>query len=285
KWKAAIKEALPGTEAKLINEDLMLTHIWQRLDAGARKHLQALTALRRPAPLEAIKTLGDQTIRLENLGLLTRFPGEFRGMHPTVHRFVEKREGEARTEDHLRIGRWYLDTYQSNESPAIAEETVYHLSAAKEADSAAPPAGELAGHYRRTLRYSDARRVLDSVMALAPSAELREKLLITSGNLHNDLGRYDLAASDFQAVIDSSHKRDPSGEKEASGLHGLANALFRLGRYEEAVEAYNKALEIQKQAYGTEAHPEYAASLHGLANALDSLGRYEEAVEAYNKAL
>ncbi|MCP4665745.1 MAG: hypothetical protein GY849_05205, partial [Deltaproteobacteria bacterium] len=88
KWKAAIKEALPGAEAKLINEDLMLTHIWQRLDARARKHLQALTALRRPAPLDAIKTLGDQTIRLENLGLLTRFPGEFRGMHPTVLRFV-----------------------------------------------------------------------------------------------------------------------------------------------------------------------------------------------------
>ena len=285
KWDAAIKEALPGTEAKLVNEDLMLSHIWQRLDSKARKHLQALTSLRRPVPLDAVKTLGDQTRRLENLGLLTKFPGELRGMHPTVHRFVEKHEGEARTDDHLRIGRWYLAAYESNKGPVLAEETVYHLLTAKEVDLAASPADELARYYHKTLRYTDARRVLDDILALGPTGELREELLITSGNLHDDLGRYELAASDFQVVIDSSHKRNPSGKKEASGLYGLASALSKLGRYDDAVEAYNKSLEIQKQAYGTEAHPEYAVSLHGLANALYSLGRYDEAVEAYNKSL
>ncbi len=284
-WKAAIKEALPGTEARLINEDLMLSHIWKRLDSKARKHLQALTSLRRPVPPDAVKILGDQTRRLENLGLITKFPGELRGMHPTVHRFVEEHEGEARTDDHLRIGRWYLATYESNNDPALAEETVYHLLTAKEVDLAASPADALARYYWRALRYADARRVLDSILDLGPTGELHEELLITSGNLHVDLGHYGLAASDFQAVIDSSHKRHPSGKSEASGLHGLANALSRLGRYEDAVEAYYKSLEIKKQAYGTEAHPEYAASLHGLANALSRLGRYEDAVEAYYKSL
>ncbi|MCP4686433.1 MAG: tetratricopeptide repeat protein, partial [Desulfobacterales bacterium] len=284
-WRAAIEEALPGAETKLVDEDLMLSHIWKRLDAPVQKQLRALTALRRPAPLDSVNTLGDQTARLESLGLLTSFPGDFRGMHAAVHRFVEKRAGQAKPEDHSRVGRWHKEAFEAEKLVASAEEAVYHLAAAGEADAAAPLAANLANHYRNNLRYAEAGRVLETVIALSPGADMLGSLLQVRGNLHNDLGRYELAAADFQAMIESARERKSASDHESQGLHGLANALDSLGRYEEAVEAYQKSLEIKKQAYGTEAHPEYAASHHGLANALFSVGRYEEAVEAYQKSL
>jgi tetratricopeptide (TPR) repeat protein len=55
------------------------------------------------------------------------------------------------------------------------------------------------------------------------------------------------------------------------------NALFDLKRYEEALEAYEKAIEL---------NPEDAADAwNGKGSALEALGRYEEALEAYEKAI
>ncbi|MCP4687355.1 MAG: tetratricopeptide repeat protein, partial [Desulfobacterales bacterium] len=244
-WRAAIEEALPGAETKLVDEDLMLSHIWKRLDAPEQKQLRALTALRRPAPLDAVNTLGGQTARLESLGLLTRFPGDHRGMHAAVHRFVEKRAGHARPGDHTHVGRWYKEDYETNRVVASAEEAVYHLAAAGDADSAAPLAATLANYYRNNLRYADAGRLLESVIHLSPAADMFELLMEARGNLHDALGRYELAPADFQAMIESSRERKSANIHESEGLHGLANALSSLGRYEEAVEAYKKSLEIQ----------------------------------------
>jgi tetratricopeptide (TPR) repeat protein len=247
RWQSAIDEALPNTQTKLVNEDLMLTYIWQRLDAPSRKHLQALTALRRPVPLDAVKALGDQTGRLESLGLLTRFPGEFRGMHATVHRFVETHGSPAESEDHSCLGHWYKGAYEADRQLILAEEAVYYLVAAEEADSAASPAVAVASRYRQNLRYAEAMHILDSVIALSPAADELEPLLQIRGNLYHDLGQYESSATDFQAITASASKRESSGVREANGLHGLANAFESLGRYEEAVEAYRKSLEIDKE--------------------------------------
>ena len=53
-------------------------------------------------------------------------------------------------------------------------------------------------------------------------------------------------------------------------------ALSRLGRYEEALDAYNKALEI---------NPQYAKAWYNKGDALYVLNRYEETLEAYEKAV
>ena len=52
--------------------------------------------------------------------------------------------------------------------------------------------------------------------------------------------------------------------------------LYNQGRYEEAIECYNKALEID---------PDYGDAWNNKGIVLDDLGRYEEAIECYNKAL
>ena len=53
-------------------------------------------------------------------------------------------------------------------------------------------------------------------------------------------------------------------------------ALYELGRYEEALEAFDKALEIK---------PDDIISWNAKGLALDNLSRYEEALEAFEKAL
>ena len=52
-------------------------------------------------------------------------------------------------------------------------------------------------------------------------------------------------------------------------------ALYELGRYEEAIECYDKAIELD---------PDYADAWKHKGDALYELGRYEEAIECYDKA-
>ncbi|MBU4009410.1 MAG: CHAT domain-containing protein, partial [Proteobacteria bacterium] len=134
RWKAAIKDAMYKTDAKPANEDLMLSHILKRLDDTAKDQLRILTALRCPAPLDAVKTFGDQTQRLESLGLIKKFSGRFYGMHDSVNSCVKTLCGPALPKDHLCIGLWYKDTFKTEKRLVFAEEALYHLIKAKKAD-------------------------------------------------------------------------------------------------------------------------------------------------------
>ena len=61
-------------------------------------------------------------------------------------------------------------------------------------------------------------------------------------------------------------------------MHGItkAYALYNLGRYEEAIKCYDKALEIDEK---------YVNAWNNKGNALCNLGKYDEAIECYDKAL
>ena len=62
----------------------------------------------------------------------------------------------------------------------------------------------------------------------------------------------------------------------ADAHHNLGIVLTNLGKPEEAVASYNKALQIK---------PDYAEAHHNLGIVLTNLGKPEEAVASYNKAL
>ena len=56
----------------------------------------------------------------------------------------------------------------------------------------------------------------------------------------------------------------------------MGNALYDLGRYEEAIVSYDKALEIK---------PDLHEAWYNRGIALGNLGRLEEAIASYDKAL
>ena len=56
----------------------------------------------------------------------------------------------------------------------------------------------------------------------------------------------------------------------------LGNALKGLGKKEEAIESYRKAIKID---------PNYVDAYNNLGNALDGIGKKEEAIESYRKAI
>ena len=58
-----------------------------------------------------------------------------------------------------------------------------------------------------------------------------------------------------------------------------------LGKYDQAIEYYERSLEMRKQIYGDMPHPDVADSLNNLGNALKDLGKYNQAIEYYERSL
>lgn len=53
-------------------------------------------------------------------------------------------------------------------------------------------------------------------------------------------------------------------------------SFYELGKYEEAIIAYDKAIELK---------PDYAESYNNKGNSVSNCGRDEEAIECYDKAI
>ena len=66
------------------------------------------------------------------------------------------------------------------------------------------------------------------------------------------------------------------GEKSHKAWYNKGIALDDLGRYEEAIKAYDKAIELK---------PDYQKAWYNKGIALRKLYSYEEALEAFNKAI
>ncbi|MGB7444206.1 MAG: tetratricopeptide repeat protein [Coleofasciculaceae cyanobacterium] len=62
----------------------------------------------------------------------------------------------------------------------------------------------------------------------------------------------------------------------ATDLYQRGETLLQLKRYEDALSAYNRAVQLK---------PEYAEAWNGQGNTLASLKRYDEALEAYDQAI
>jgi len=80
----------------------------------------------------------------------------------------------------------------------------------------------------------------------------------------------------YQGAVESYDKALAIDPKDAAAWYNRGNALGDEGKYQKAVESYDKALAID---------PNDAAAWYNLGNALDELGKYQEAVENYDKAL
>ena len=68
-------------------------------------------------------------------------------------------------------------------------------------------------------------------------------------------------------------------------MQNIGSVLNEQGKYEEALEHYNKSLEIDPKVFGTDEHATIATTLQNIGSVLNEQGKYNEALEHYNKSL
>ena len=81
-------------------------------------------------------------------------------------------------------------------------------------------------------------------------------------------------------------KRKALGEEHpsvASTLNNIASVYDDQGRYEEALEHYERALAVRRKALGEE-HPDVGDTLYNMAIVYKKQGRYAEAASSYDAA-
>ncbi|MEI7563697.1 MAG: tetratricopeptide repeat protein, partial [bacterium] len=88
-----------------------------------------------------------------------------------------------------------------------------------------------------------------------------------------------LALSDlgqFEDAMESYKRALEINPRSFKAFKNRANVLYRIGRYYEAIDDFRKALDINSQLID---------AWYGMGNAMGKLGRYKEAVSAYENAL
>jgi tetratricopeptide (TPR) repeat protein len=76
-----------------------------------------------------------------------------------------------------------------------------------------------------------------------------------------------------ESVVESVEKINPN-YADVDAWYNKGIALYGLGKYNEAIEYYDKSIEID---------PNYALAWYNKGSALNKLGRHKEAKECHNK--
>ena len=100
------------------------------------------------------------------------------------------------------------------------------------------------------------------------------------------LGRYKEAVNYLAIDLRIRQKLHPNNDHSdvATRHHNLAGAHYRLHQYTEAVENYQKCLDIELKCHSAD-NPTVAVTYYNMATALEELGRLQEAKEAVEKAI
>jgi tetratricopeptide (TPR) repeat protein len=122
-----------------------------------------------------------------------------------------------------------------------------------------------------TLREALLADLPESDETLAARAELQ----YTLGGLYWADRQYERAEECLRAALEGARRTD-NARLEAWCRNGLGIVYSDLGRYQEAVTEYRRAIELD---------PKYAAPHNGLGNVYGDLGRYQEAVTEYRRAI
>lgn len=120
--------------------------------------------------------------------------------------------------------------------------------------------------------------ILVSVLSLGIAATISAANLIKSANATDLYNRGDtlLKLKRYEAALDAYDRAIELKPEYAEAWNGQGNTFLGLKRYEDALDAYDKAIQIQ---------PNYLEAWTNRGKALDSLRRYEEAIQAFEAAL
>jgi serine/threonine protein kinase/Tfp pilus assembly protein PilF len=134
------------------------------------------------------------------------------------------------------------------------------------------------------------REILDKTATragkeLQAQPNVEASLLITLGNVYQDIGGYDKAlAAQQEALRLRQAFYGPENTRVAESLNNLAGVLQDQGQLAEAEKLFRQALDMRRKVL-TNGHPDIAMSLNNLGGCLDSEGKYDEAEKTIREAL
>jgi tetratricopeptide (TPR) repeat protein len=206
---------------------------------------------------------------------------------PTTWKALNVRR-EYLVEDKVRAVFW-LTEREAAELPRRAPDFwafrhwVVEFLEAPRVEQAAQRAGELAWRgfeerlppEERKARIDLRERLLAELPETEETAAARAELHYTLGGLCHWDRKYEKALAHFRVAHDLA-ERLGNTQLRAWSLNGLGNVYDNLGRYEEAIGSFERAIDLDPE----DAHPH-----NGLGNVYYQQGRYEEAIAAYQRAI
>jgi len=130
----------------------------------------------------------------------------------------------------------------------------------------------LAGLYWAKREYEKSIKLCQRALELA---ELLENIPFQA-RCHNGLGNVYGALGRYEEALAAYQRAIDLDPKLAYPHNGLGNVYAALGRYEEALAAYQRAIDLD---------PKSAYAHNGLGNVYRDLGRHDEALAAYRRAI
>ncbi len=134
-------------------------------------------------------------------------------------------------------------------------------------------------------RFADALALLDFDPQPARAHELRATLLANWAAMQIDAGKYQHSEQLSLQALDAA-ARAPALPRATLAVvwSSLATARDSAGRREEALQAFEHALEIQREVTG-EMHPNYAMVLNNLALLYHGMDRLDDAIAAMSQSV
>jgi tetratricopeptide (TPR) repeat protein len=256
-----------------------------------------VAALRAPVPPPAdptqrgrVAAVRQQLARAEALELAGKFPEGLRLSKEALAAATPLDYAPLTGEAFYHVGSGQLATGEF----APAAESLHHAFVAALAgrhDELAANAtlalvsvvGEREGHFDEGARFADlaqalAGRVHDRDELLGGIANRRSALFLRQGKPIDALREAELGVEYTRRAFGATHQR------LADAYHGVANAYYQSGHYQEAIANFDRALAISGQALGLD-HPRVAVLLLNLAAAYGDSGDHAGAIAQDRRAL
>jgi len=163
---------------------------------------------------------------------------------------------------------------QRYDQPGNLDDAIKLLEQAQQSDPTFALAyAQLGEAYRLKYQLDQNSKWLDSALLnCRKAAELDPRVMatyVTLGRIHEMSGQHDLAAQEFQRVLDSN-------PRDTKALNGIARSYENAGHLQEAEAAYKRAVALR---------PDYWDTYEELALFYDRQGRYPESITQLEQAI